>query len=98
MALENPPTQRLAIHSLEGSKIVVTPMFNPKEVSIDKSVPWAKQASSRSDNPALAFWSADGCVMSFELMFNTFESGTDVHATSVANLIQARHGAGPRRC
>ena len=36
---------------------------------------------------ALAFWSADGSEMSFELMFDGFESGTDVHATFVANLI-----------
>ena len=58
MAPEELPTQRLAIHSLEGSRIIVTAMFNPKDISIDKSVPWAKQGSSRGDKPALAFWSA----------------------------------------
>ena len=88
MAPEELPTQRLAIHSLEGSRIIVTAMFNPKEISIDKSVPWAKQGSSRGDKPALAFWSADGSVMSFDLMFDTFESGADVHAAFVANLMK----------
>ena len=88
MAPEDPPSQKLAIQSLEGTRIVVTAMFNPKEISIDKSVPWAKQATSSSDKPALTFWSADGSVMSFELMFDTFESGTDVHATHVTNLLK----------
>ena len=88
MAPEELPTQRLAIHSLQGSRIIVTAMFNPKEISIDKSVPWAKQGSSRGDKPALAFWSADGSVMSFELMFDTFESRADVHAAFVANLVK----------
>jgi len=88
MALDELPTQKLSIHSLEGSRTVVTAMFNPKEVSIDKSVPWAKQPTSRGDKPSLEFWSADGSLMSFELMFDTFETGANVHTSFVANLLK----------
>src|SRR5262245_55267762 len=88
MSPVDPPTQHLTVPSLEGSKIAVTAMFNPKEISLDKAVPWAKQSTSNSDKPALTFWSADGSVMSFELMFDTFESGADVHTTYVANLLK----------
>jgi hypothetical protein len=88
MAPDELPTQKLSIHSLEGSRTVVTAMFNPKEIGIDKSVPWSKQATSRGDKPSLEFWSADGSLMSFELMFDTFESGTNVHTAFVANLLK----------
>ena len=81
-------TQNLSIRSLEGSRIVVTAMFNPKEISVDKAVPWAKQSMSRGDEPALEFWSANGRSMSFELMFDTSESGVDVHDSFVANLLK----------
>src|SRR5262245_17210016 len=102
MAPEDPPAQKLAIQSLEGTRIVVTAMFNPKEVSIDKSVPWAKLPTSNSDKPALTFWSADGSVMSFELMFDTFESATNVHTTHVVNplklaMVQDPAGAEDRK-
>lgn len=61
--------------------------YNPKEISVDKSVPWQKAPSSMSDQPALTFTSAEGRTMSFELMFDTSKQGTDVHATHVAGLL-----------
>ena len=66
----------------------VTAMFNPKELSVDKAVAWTRTAGSSADPPALEFTGAEGRSMSFELMFDTYESGTDVHATYVANLLK----------
>jgi len=60
MAANEAPAQKLSIRSAEAARIVVTAMFNPKEVTIDKSVPWSKQPTSRGDQPSLEFWSADG--------------------------------------
>lgn len=88
MATNELPTQKLSIHSVEGSRIVVTAMFNPKEIQIDKSVAWSKQAASRDDQPSLEFWSADGRVMSFELLFDGFETGTNVHTAFIDNLLK----------
>src|SRR5262245_2038397 len=89
MAPKEPTTQpKLSIYSLEGSKVVVTAMFNPKEVSVDKSVPWLKAPLSTGDPPSLQFSSAEGRVMSFELMFDGFESGTNVHTAFVENLMR----------
>jgi contractile injection system tube protein len=87
MTANEPPAPKLSIRSLEGSRIVVTAMFNPKEVAIDKSVPWQK-ARSVGDQSSLEFTSAEGRLMSFELMFDGFESGTNVHTAFVANLLK----------
>ena len=88
MAPVDPPTQKLSISSLEGTAITVTAMYNPKEVQVDKSVPWTKQAHSKGDQPSLEFSSADGRLMSFELMFDGFEAGTNVHTAFIQNLVK----------
>ena len=86
---------KLSIHSLEGTRIVVTAMFNPKEVSIDKSVPWTKSPVSKGDRPSLEFSSAEGRVMSFELMFDGYETATNVHTAFVDNLMKLAYVQDP---
>jgi hypothetical protein len=78
--------QKLTIYSLEGPSISVTAMFNPAEIQVDKSVPWTKQSTSRSDIPSLEFHSADGRVMSFELLFDGYGAGTNVHTLYIEPL------------
>ena len=85
---ELPTQQKLSIFSVEGPRIVVTAMFNPKEVQIDKTVPWTKSPQSKGDQPSLQFSAADGRAMSFELLFDGFETGTNVHATFVEPLVK----------
>jgi hypothetical protein len=85
---ELPTQQKLSIFSVEGPRIVVTAMFNPKELQIDKTVPWTKAPHSGGDQPSLEFSAADGRVMSFELMFDGFETGTNVHTAFVDNLVK----------
>jgi hypothetical protein len=82
------PVQKLSIYSLEAPRVAVTAMYNPKEISIEKSVPWTKSPSSTGDQPQLEFSSGDGRVMSFELLFDGFETGTNVHTQFVASLVK----------
>jgi len=69
---------KLAIIGLEGgaSGVTVEAQFNPKEISIDKSVPWQLQKTTGPGD--LEFSSADPQTMSCELMFDGFESGVPV--------------------
>ena len=69
---------KLTITGLEGeaSGVTVEAQFNPKEISIDKSVPWQKQKTTGPGD--LEFSSADPQTMSCELMFDGFESGASV--------------------
>src|SRR5262245_45497043 len=84
----NETLAKLQISSVEGTRLVVTAMYNPKELQVDKVVPWAKSPTSRSDRPSLEFSSAEGRVMSFELMFDGFETATNVHTAYVDTLMK----------
>ena len=59
----------------------------PKEIKVDKPVPWKKAASSVSDRPSLEFTSAEGRTMTFELSFDTSDTNADVHDAYVAKLL-----------
>jgi hypothetical protein len=82
-----PPATKLTIIGLDNGVTVVA-AWNPKEVAVDKSVPWTKSPESKSDQPEMQFSSGEGRSMSFELFFDTYEMGTDVHALHVAPLLQ----------
>jgi hypothetical protein len=56
----------------------ITAQYNPKELAVDKSVPWSKHKDSKSDHPHLEFSGADGRSMGFELMFDTYEDDSNV--------------------
>ena len=50
--------------------------FNPKEISIDKSVPWQRQKTKAAGD--LEFTAAEPMTLSCELMFDGFESGAHI--------------------
>jgi len=66
---------KLTIVGLEGgaSGVTVEAQFNPKEIAVDKSVPWQKQKTTGPGD--LEFSSANPQTMSCELLFDGFESG-----------------------
>lgn len=86
MSTNNAAANKIVIVAENG--ITVTAQYNPKEVGLDKSVPWQKGKNSKANTPDLEFTSADGRSLSVELFFDTYEQGTDVHATYVASLLK----------
>jgi hypothetical protein len=61
--------------------------YNPKELQVDKSVPWSKHSYSNKNgdtakndrgNLHLEFTGAEGRTMSIELMFDGYEQNTSV--------------------
>ncbi len=52
--------------------------FNPKELSITKSVPWEPQASHGSDVPEQQFNTGQGRTLTFELFFDRYEQNLTV--------------------
>jgi len=69
------PKAKLKIISLDDTSLKVEASYNPKEVSVDKSVPWSKHKDSKSDNPHLEFTGAEPMAMSFEMLFDGAEKG-----------------------
>jgi len=72
------PKATLKIIGLEGAAntVAVEASFNPKEIQLDKSVPWQKQ---KKKGPAdLEFTGAEPKTISLELMFDGFEQNASV--------------------
>jgi len=58
----------------EDTGETMTVHFNPKELSIDKSVPWQKHKTSESDAPTLEFTASEPKTLGVELLFDTYET------------------------
>jgi len=76
----------------KGGGPTVTAQYNPKELQIDKNVPWTKanqanksnSKSSQGQGIHLEFTGAEGRTMSVELFFDGFEGNT----VNVAKCVQ----------
>ncbi|HWB76323.1 MAG TPA: hypothetical protein VG755_15240 [Nannocystaceae bacterium] len=77
---------KLTIKSLDTAASF-TAQTNPKEVRVEKAIPWTKSKTSTGDQPEVTFTSAEGRTMSFELMFDTFEANTDVQSVYIDKLM-----------
>jgi hypothetical protein len=67
--------EKISIASLDDNTSV-TAQYNPKELQIDKSVPWSKVNQANNANTQgihLEFTGAEGRTMSVELFFDGFE-------------------------
>jgi hypothetical protein len=71
---EEDSMDKLTIIGLEGgaSSVTVEAQFNPKEISIDKSVPWQLQKTPGPGD--LEFTAANPKTLSCELMFDAVET------------------------
>lgn len=79
----------------DGEQIAVTAQFNPKELGIDKSVPWNKHKNPKGDIPMLEFTNAENRNMTLELFFDATEPRTppvnvDVEITKLHNMTLIR--------
>ena len=78
MSLSFTIPKKLTIVTVDGPSIMVTAQYNPKEIGIDKSVPWNKHKNPKGDIPMLEFTNAENRSMSLELFFDKFEAGGTV--------------------
>jgi nucleoid-associated protein YgaU len=64
------------------SEHAIVAMFNPKSLSITRSVQWQSQKAAKRDVPELQFTSADPATLSIDLFFDTYDT-PQVPKTSV---------------
>lgn len=70
----------VSIASLDTS-IHVDAQYNPKELQVDKTVPWQKKSQANKTQETgiqLEYTGAEGRSMTLELLFDGFETGTSV--------------------
>jgi hypothetical protein len=77
----------------DNKSLEVKAQYNPKELQVDRTIPWAKpQATNKTGNAGdagairLEFTGAEGRSMSVELLFDGYETGGGDVATRIAAL------------
>ncbi|MBL8696752.1 MAG: hypothetical protein JNK67_00180 [Alphaproteobacteria bacterium] len=68
----------VTVVALEGSAGAVTAAYNPKELGVDKSVPWQLAPSSRGESPTLQFSGSTGRTLSIHLLFGDTSGSASV--------------------
>ncbi|HEX4416373.1 MAG TPA: hypothetical protein VH165_00680 [Kofleriaceae bacterium] len=84
------------IGSIDKPEITVQAQYNPKELQVDKNVPWSKKNQANQTNATglqLEFTGADGRTMSVELLFDGYEQKASVagsvdYLNQMASVIQ----------
>ncbi len=75
-----------SLSALDGVSAEIQAPLNPNSIKVDKTVPWAKQVTNQSDKPALEFTHAEPRNLSFELLFDVYESGDSLQEKYIAQL------------
>jgi hypothetical protein len=78
MPFGSPQLAKVIIGSLDDVGLGVEAQYNPKELTIDHSIPWQAAKNIKGHEPSLEFAGGDGRSLSFELLFDGFESGQSV--------------------
>ena len=71
----------VSIGSCDDTTLTVDAQYNPKELQIDKSVPWQKKSQANKSTETgiqLEFTGAEGRTMSLELLFDGYEKKQSV--------------------
>ena len=73
----------------------ITALFNPNQITIQKTANWREAPAAQRDVPASQHTHADPARLSMDLFFDTYESGTDVrrHTDEILHLMTVeKHG------
>src|SRR5882762_1496867 len=70
--------EKVIIGSLDDEGIGVEAQYNPKELSIDISVPWTAHKVINAHKPDLEFVGGEMRTISLELLFDGYETGQSV--------------------
>lgn len=75
-----PPGAKISIGSIDEPfpENSVSAQYNPKELQIDKSIPWQKHNKANANGLQLEFTGAEGRTMSVELLFDGYEEKQSV--------------------
>lgn len=79
------PSEMVTITARELS-LTVKAMFNPKELSVEKTVSWTPKKPADTDDPPAEFQGPTPATLSATLYFDTYESGGDVYTDHVRKL------------
>jgi hypothetical protein len=76
-----PASKHLTIGSIDVKTLQVEAQYNPKELVVDKRIPWTKANQSNKTNDEgihLEFSGAEGRTMTVEMLFDGYEKNESV--------------------
>ena len=80
------PLVKAVLAACEAPNTEIEVYFNPKEITVDKPVPWQKHKNTEGDEPTLEFTAAEPRSLACELMFDMFEQRGDVYSEYISQL------------
>jgi hypothetical protein len=75
-----PPGLKISIGSLDEPKVGVNAQYNPKELQIDKTVPWQKHNKANANGLQLEFTGTEGRTMTVDMLFDAYEEKISIRA------------------
>ncbi|HEU4726300.1 MAG TPA: hypothetical protein VFT22_00355 [Kofleriaceae bacterium] len=84
-----PETGVIWIGSKDDGSLTVRAQYNPKELQVDKNVPWQKKNQANQANPTglhLEFTGAEGRTTTVELLFDEYEKPDGSVAKNIETL------------
>src|SRR5262245_26415122 len=98
--------EKVYIASLDSPSLKVTAQYNPKELTIDKQVPWQKHPKPNANGLQLEFTGAEPRSMTLELTFDGYEQNESVSGyiadlermSSVQDMGGQSHTRRPHHC
>src|SRR5688500_14746062 len=84
LILAEKKTLTVTLKPVEGKQPQV--LFNPSEITINKSVPWQKGKTSEGAGPVLEFTAADAGIIMFETAVDTTATDESVYRKYIVPL------------
>jgi Contractile injection system tube protein/Phage P2 GpU len=81
MTYQQPVASRIYIGSLDDGGLVATAQYNPKELQIQKNVPWQKHQKGNTDGLQYEFTGAEGRTMTLDMLFDGVEEDESIADT-----------------
>lgn len=78
-----PEGEKITIASLDMTEFTISAQYNPKELQVDRPIPWQFQRSPALNRLVLEFSGEDARTLNLELLFDGYEEGE-----SIADAVQ----------
>lgn len=74
----SPPGTKITIGSLDDESLTVSAQYNPRELQVDRVVPWQARMSPQVDRLTLEYTGEEGRSISLELLFDGYEENISI--------------------
>lgn len=78
--LWQPPGTKITIGSIDVETLTVTAQYHPKEIQVDRSIPWQQQINPDVNKLVFEFSAEEGRALNLDLLFDGYEENQSVQS------------------